>query len=161
MSGKLRLEGQVDQLTADLVRLEEQANRARLEDRLLNIGDGGTPAILSSAVATVWLSPGLLRGQGEVERLIIPADSSLVRAQLDIGIDDYASYRAALKDANGDELWTQSKLTAATAGDTVAVTLTLPSELMPRGDYSIRLSGVSSSGDLELVGRYYFRVLKD
>ncbi len=55
------------------------------------------------------------------------------------------------------ELWSQSKLGAASAGDRVAVTLILPSELLPRGDYSIRLSGLSSSGDLELVGRYYFR----
>ena len=150
-TAKLRLEGRLEQLTSDLTTLEVQ---------IASPSEKGAPEILSSAVATVWLSPGLLRDLGEVERLRVPADSSLVRIQLDIGLDDYGTYRAVLNDANGDELWSQSKLAAASAGDKVAVTLTLPSELLPHGDYSIRLSGLSSSGDLELVGRYYFRVVK-
>jgi len=144
LTGKLRLEGRLDELTAELARLEEEA--------------AGT---LSSEIATVWLSPGLLRDLGAVERLILPPGPRLARVQLDIGVDDYASYRAALHDATGDEIWTQSKLTAAVVGDKVAITVTLPSELLPRGDYSIRVNGVSSTGELELVGRYYFRVLKE
>ena len=95
-----------------------------------------------------------------MERLIIPPESSLVQVQLDIGVDDYDSYRAALNDANGDEIWTQSQLSATAAAEKVAVNITLPAEVLPNGDYYIRLSGVSSSGDLELVGRYYFRVLE-
>lgn len=144
LAGKLRLEGRLDELTAEIARLEEEA-----------------AATLSSQIATVWLSPGLLRDLGTVERLILPAGPGLARVQLDIGVDDYGSYRAALHDADGDELWTQSKLTAAVVGDKVAITVTLPSELLPSGDYSIRVNGVSSTGELEPVGRYYFRVLEE
>lgn len=173
LTDKLRLEGQLDQLTADLARLEEetassqqelaekQARMLELEEEIASLRERGAAATLSSAIATVWLSPGLLRDLGEVERLIIPSDAGLVRVHLDIGVDDYVSYRARLDDADGDEMWTQSKLTATSTGDKVAVSVTLPSELLPSGDYSIRLSGVSSSRDLELVGRYYFRVVEE
>jgi hypothetical protein len=135
-AGNLQLEGQLEQMQNEMARLEQ------------------------APTATVRLSPGLLRGMGEVERLILPREVSLVRVQLDIGVDDYGSYRAALKDADGDELWTQSQLAATSGVDKTTVDLALPAELMPQGDYSIRLSGLSTTGDLELVGRYYFRVLE-
>jgi hypothetical protein len=84
---------------------------------------------------------------------------TLVRLRLDIGVDDYESYRAALHDAEGGELWTQSQMTAETSGERTVVVLTLPSQLLPRGDYHLRLSGLSTGGDFELVARYYFRAI--
>jgi hypothetical protein len=135
--------------------------RLRLVQELATLEASRVAESVSGAVATVWLAPGLLRGEGEVERILLPADATLVRIQLDLGIDDYASYRAALHDADGEEVWTQAKLAAAILDDKVAVTVTLPAEILPRGDYYIRLSGVSASSDLELVGRYYFRVLEE
>jgi hypothetical protein len=146
----LRLEGRVGQLASDRAVLEEQITSLREAQRTV-----------SDTVATAWLVPGLLRGPGEVERVIIPEGSDLIRFQLDLGIDDYASYRAALHDASGDEFWAQSKLGSSEIGETVAVTVTLPSHLLPYGDYYFRLSGVTTTGDLELVGRYHFRVLVD
>jgi hypothetical protein len=144
----LRLEGRITQLASDRVALEEQIESLR------EVGEA-----VSTSIATAWLVPGLLRGPGEVERVIVPEGSDLIRFQLDLGIDDYASYRAALHDAEGDEIWTQSKIRASETGETVAVTMTLPSELVPDGDYYFRLSGVTTSGGHELVGRYHFRVL--
>jgi len=125
--------------------------------------------LVIAAVALAWLFAGNLhlreelagaRGMGEVERLILPADSSVVRIHLDLGIDDYESYRATLRDENGDEVWSQSKLQAATLDGKVAVAATLPTDILAPGDYSIRLSGFNGSGDLELVGRYRFRALR-
>jgi hypothetical protein len=144
----LRLDGRVDQLASNRAVLEEQIATLRVAQRAV-----------SESVATARLVPGLLRGPGQVERVMIPEGSVLIRFQLDLGIDDYESYRATLHDASGDEFWTQSKLRASEIGDTVAVTVTLPSELLPHGDYYFRLSGVTATGNLELVGRYHFRVL--
>ncbi len=137
LTGKLQLQQEVQNLQAEITQLEQ------------------------STVSTVWLAPGMLRGLGEVERLILPPESNLVRIQLDIGVDDYGGYRAALNDANGDELWSQSRLSATTTEDRFSVDVILPAEILAAGDYYIRLSGVSSSDELELVGRYYFRVLEE
>lgn len=115
----------------------------------------------ATETASVWLEPGALtRGMGEIERLIVPADATLVRMHLDLGIDDYESYRATLGSGTGDEVWSQSQLQAEELDERVAVTLTLPAELLVPGDYTIRLSGLTISGDYELVGRYRFRALQ-
>jgi len=145
---KLDLEDRLGQMAAGRVMLEEQIASLREAQE-----------VMSTSVATALLAPGLLRGPGEVERVIVPESSDLIRFQLDLGIDDYASYRAALHEASGDEIWTQTKLLASETSDTVTVTVTLPSELLPHGDYYFRLSGATTSGGLELVGRYHFRVL--
>lgn len=145
---KLDLENRIGQMAAD---------RVMLEDEIASLREAQGP--VSTTVATAMLAPGLLRGAGEVERVILPEGADLIRFQLDLGIDDYESYRAALHDADGDQIWTQSKLRASETNDTVTVTLTLPSELLPHGDYYFRLTGVNSSGEHELVGRYHFRFL--
>jgi hypothetical protein len=108
------------------------------------------------------LTPGLIRVVGaELERVAIPVSATLVRLQLDLAIDKYSSYRAALHLAAGDEIWTQSKLEAESTGQTRAVTLVLPSELFLPGDYYVRLSGVSAGGEIEPLDRYDFRVLRE
>ncbi len=145
---KLDLESRIGQMAADRVMLEKEI--ASLSE---------ARKVVPSSVATALLAPGLLRGPGELERVIVPEGSELIRFQLDLGIDDYESYRAALHDADGDEIWTQSKLRASESDDTVTLTLTLPSELLPHGDYYFRVSGVTRGGEPELVGRYHFRTL--
>jgi hypothetical protein len=147
---KVDLEGRIDQMAADRAVMEEQVASLRQ-----------ARAVTPNSVATAWLRPGLLRGPGEVERVAPPKDSDLIRFQLDVGIDDYRSYRAALHNAGGDEFWTQSKLGASDVNDTIVVTVAIPVELLPAGDYYYRLSGETTIGGLELVGRYHFRVLAE
>ncbi len=190
-AGKLRLEKRLDQALSTQVALaeSEEASRERLAaegtrresvaqeleaERLrsselereldeLRTNRGGLADGMRStiAVASVWLTPGMLRGGGELERLIVPAEAGLVELMLDIGIDDYASYRAVLRDTEGDEIWSQSKLDAGELDARVAVEVTLPANLLPVGDYSLHLSGKVGERDYELLGRYYFRVLPD
>lgn len=153
-----RLAAEQDRSEKIAGQLEEQRSRsAELRKEL----DSVRAAPTLSAIASVWLSPGLVRGGGEIERVILPAELSLVRLLLDLGIDDYPTYRAALLDADGGELWTQAKLEAESLRGRVAVAVTLPASLLPAGDYVIRLSGVTSGGDSELVGRYYLRALTE
>jgi anti-sigma factor RsiW len=112
------------------------------------------------ASVSVRLLPGLVRdSQGEVSRLRIPSGTQLVRVQLDAAPERYETYRAALIDANGNELWSQSKLNAMPQNGGI-VTLTLPSELLPVGDYYVRLYGFSPGGRPTPVGRYDLRVIR-
>ena len=152
-----------DSLTDEL--LAERSQRASLERELESlraaVDEASRRPVLASSLASVWLTPGLLRSGGETDRVIIPAEASLLQLLLDLGVDDYEGYRAALHGVDGDELWTQARLSAETLDSRVAVDLTLPAKLLPVGDYYIRLSGTTTSGELELAGRYYFRVLRD
>jgi len=40
------------------------------------------------------------------------------------------------------------------------VVLMVPSELLPRGDYVLKLSGMTASGSFEAVSTYQFRVVQ-
>ena len=110
---------------------------------------------------SAWLSPGLVRDVGgEVKRLPIPPACQLVRLQLDPGVAAPDSYRATLHEVTGEELWSQSGLRAGPIDGRAAITLTLPCELLPTGDYYVRLRGVSPGEDPVLLDRYDFRVLR-
>lgn len=107
------------------------------------------------------LSPGLVRDVGgELTRVTLPPGCQLVRLQLDPGLTERPAYRATLHEVAGDALWSQEKLRAAAAGETTAVTLTLPCDLLRADDYYVRLEGLSPGADPEPLDRYDFRVLR-
>jgi len=111
--------------------------------------------------AVFVLTAGLLRSGGETQRVIVPPGSSLpslVELRLELAADEYPRYQAALSDAEGEALWTLSRLKSTRAEGRTFVPLRLPSDLLPRGDYSLKLEGLTDSGDREPIGRYDFRV---
>lgn len=109
---------------------------------------------------SAWLASGLVRGAGgELTRVQIPLSTKLVRLHLEPD-GEYRSYRATLHLATGDEIWSQTNLTASTIDGRAAVTLTLPSELLPTGDYYVRLQGVGPRLDPVVLDRFDFRVLR-
>jgi hypothetical protein len=148
-----------DEMAADLS--QERSERERLQREVDALAKGSSVSTAGSVptVASFLLAPGLLRGGGDTERVLIPSGASLVELQLDVGLDDYGSYRVALRDVNGDEILTQSQLRGETVSEKAVVTVTLPANLLPHGDYSLRVSGITTGGDVELVARYYFRAI--
>jgi hypothetical protein len=111
---------------------------------------------------SAWLSSGLVRSVGtELERLRVPPDAKLVRLRLEIDAAEYPTYRAALHLVSGEEIWSQNNLTPTAIQGKQAVELTLPAELLPAGDYYVRLRGVSPPRDPVVLDRYDFRVLRE
>lgn len=106
------------------------------------------------------LIPGISRSSTQIPNLAIPANARLVQFSLTLLDDNYPSYRAALMDANGQELWTRDRLPATATREGKAVVLTVPAELLSNGDYSFRLSGVSDSQTPENIGSFYFRSVR-
>jgi hypothetical protein len=80
---------------------------------------------------------------------------------LELPDDGYTFYRAALLDIDGDEIWSQSKLTAESTEDQVAIAVLVPAALLAHGDYQMKVSGVTKSRDLESLASYTFRALPD
>jgi hypothetical protein len=152
-----------EELTDDLQR--EQSLRESLEQNVafLRAREERTPPGMSPAptVASFLLTPGLLRGMGDMDRVVLPADANLIQLRLDLGVDDYESYRVTLHEAEGDEIMSQAKLKAETIDDKIVVVLTLPAKVLSHADYYLRLSGQTAAGDFELVERYYFRAIVD
>jgi hypothetical protein len=132
----------------------EQTERSIADTRTVPL-DRLTPPP-RSPVPTFVLAAGLLRGGGSLPRVRVPADAVVVRLLLELSGDDYPLYRAALHDAEGNELWAASRLKAEPGR--AAVVVVVPSPYLPRGDYQLKLSGLIQ-GVPEALGTYAFRVI--
>ena len=141
-----------EQLENDLQ--HERSQRQSLEEALTRPQNSNISAI------NFFLSPDLIRGAGELKSLTIPGGVELVRIHIDLGQDDYNSYRAVLETVAGKRIWTSSDLKAQSHKSGKVITIGLPASIFARGDHILTLSGMNSGGNLEDVGDYYFNVVK-
>lgn len=111
-------------------------------------------------VLAVGLTPGLTRDDGEIKKIAVPSGTDTVQLQLQIAsVDQYQSYRALLQTTEGVERLKINDLKATPIGTSVVVPLQLAAGLLTRGDYYVKLSGLTPSGEYEDIGRYSFRVI--
>ena len=173
--GRLRAEHELEQaerrdfqmrlesLSAQAQALQTELDAARRLSGTLGIGDVPEPVhetLLPARQAppVFVLATGLLRSGGSMTRIAIPADAPLIRLRLELRGNDYPFYRAVIYDAQAEELWAQSQLTARADDRGAAVTIVLPSKLLPRGDYQLVLSGLERGQQPERVAVYTVRV---
>lgn len=132
----------------------------------------GLPLVIAGAAWLSWerlrqeapqpvsivLTSGLLRGTGSLPRVDLSSGARRVELRLELAAEDHGTYRVTLEDATGNEVFSQSNLKSASAAGEPFVGVTLPSTLLPQGDYTLRLIGMSRPGDDEVVATYVFRV---
>lgn len=147
-----------DQLNAQLeaerrqrTELEQELARQKAEASRANEVTTSTSATLLSFL----LTPGLSRDIDSTKRLTIPADVAQVRLQLKLKRPGgYQSYQAVLQTLDGAELW-QRNLSRANQ----TATVTLPTRLVPPGDYVLVLKGKNANGQWEEVDEYHFNTV--
>lgn len=168
--GFFRIRDQLEQVLAERgallreredLKLKIAAESARANERTPRRVDRQAPSnalrVADLEAPSFLLSSGLLRAERAMATIRIPPESKLVALQLDLGLDEYPEYRAALHLAGGDEVWTQAKLKARSARAGAMVVLTLPSQLLTPGDYYVKLEGVTDAEHPEILGWYDFR----
>jgi len=108
-------------------------------------------------VVSVGLMPGTLRSGGTTQRVEITPDAGRLQLELGLGSVDFSAYRAELL-AEGETVNVFEGLKPITTNGRhhVVVSTSPPAN----GDYQVKLSGVSSSGQLELVNSYTFRIIR-
>jgi hypothetical protein len=140
-----------DELSEQLQR--ERNEREQWEQELAQ------PRLPGRTIISFILPAGSLRGGHQQKRLAIPPSAHSVKLQLD-GEAGYKSYRAAIRTAGGDEVWSQTGLLARSTDWGLAVVLTVPASVLATGDYELALSGVTAQGEFEVVDYYRFTVVK-
>jgi anti-sigma factor RsiW len=154
-------------LIVDTVRLRNQVEQLQAEEfqRDVQFALMHAPPLDSLAFA---LFPGRARDIEGTNRFVIPQDVDSVQLRLYLpavaaGVTDPRSrYRAVVRTAEGNEVWSQDGLKAQRTGlrEEAIVILDLPTPILPEGDYIITLSRRKSSGDFEDVGSYQFSVVR-
>ena len=113
-----------------------------------------------TSIVAVTLPAGLTRAVGaELPRVRVTRSTRLVRLQVDPGSTPYPSYRASVHNVDGGNVLADVELISSAAGQ--PLTLTLPADSLPQGDYYVRLHGVSPGAEPVSLNRYDFRVLHE
>jgi hypothetical protein len=157
------LEMRLERLSAQAQALQTQLVAERRQPETLESGNvpeevHDTPLPARQAPPLFVLATGLLRSGGSMTRIAVPADAPLIRLRLELQGNDYQLYRAVIYNAQAEELWAQSQLTARADDRGAAVIVTLPSKLLPPGDYQLVLSGLERGQQPERVAAYSVRV---
>ncbi|MCG3200063.1 MAG: hypothetical protein GHCLOJNM_04592 [bacterium] len=110
-------------------------------------------------LASVILTPGLVRGGDGIERIDLPPGSGTVRLQLDLAtVSAHPRYDVELHDMRGAVLLRQPQLRPrATTGGRI-VSIDVPSQLLASGEYELLLTNAAGTGAADDPIYYHFAV---
>jgi hypothetical protein len=109
-------------------------------------------------IARFELRAGVVRGGDGRQELILPRGVKEVELKLYLPAGNYTRYRAELeKTATGTE-WVGEGLVAQAAAAGKVITITLPENLLPAGNYLLTLSGEAEGKGADILAEYQFKV---
>jgi hypothetical protein len=146
-----------DQLTRELQQQQKQGDELKQELAALRTS---SPLRSSSSLVAFALTPGVLRDIGGAKKVVVPASANWVRVELSLMTGDHKKYQAVLQKDTGEEVLSQITPSIKPGNGTAEVILTVPAELLPHGDYVLKLSGMADKGSFEGVATYQFRVVQ-
>ena len=149
-----------DETRRQLGESESLGERMRAQVQALEETLGATKSSVPQALLAFNLIPGLSRSSSDIPRIVITPRTRLVQFSLALLDDNYDRYRVVLLDARDQALRTWDGLRSTAAGPNKAVVLTLPSDLLSSGEYSLNLSGITGSQQPEGINSFHFRVLR-
>lgn len=129
-----------------------------IEQELEKLNSEQNPQSESVGFVIGPLRPGLLRGDGDINKFSIPENESVIQLRLQIGSGEYQSFQAVLQTSENEGLFTLRGLKDRTINGERLVTIYIPAILKP-GDYQLRLSGLTQDDQLIYLGRYNFQIL--
>ena len=114
------------------------------------------------AVLAVTLSRGVLRnlGDGEINIIEIPSSIDLVELQLPVGTNATKDCRVLLITDEGKEKFAQDHLMAESTPAGGVIKLRVPSTILARGDYRVRVQVRTDIGTFEDLITYSVRVIR-
>jgi len=120
-----------------------------------------TPARLAEhlpQMISVDLSPGAVRGAERKTEIAKSADVRVIELRLPwVEKDRYTNYQAKIKRIGNDESFTIHNLQGENNRG-YAVRIRVPTHLLDRGEYQIRLSGINADSTAGLMEEYLFTI---
>lgn len=149
----------------DLVRAK--ASLADSIDRDTSAEDHTDKTVASSASPATPIGPVALvltpqvRDGGSPATVAVAPQAAQVSIQLQLEFDDFPRYRVALENPSDDRvIWRSTRLTARSRHGRSMLGIVVPAQILKQQQYALRVVGLASVGDNEIVGHYVFRVLR-
>ena len=154
-------QSKTNQLATDLQSAKEQQEKLQqqlqaMEEQLATTSRQSTV----SAIASTLLFPYSTRSPGQANELIVRPSVSTIELKLALGADDYKLYEATIKSPGNPNVLTKQRLRSRRSGQDRIIILHFPSRSVSSGEYSVSVSGLTSSGTYDPVADYRVRVSK-
>jgi hypothetical protein len=143
---------------------EEQKQSQALEEKIKELEKLSSLDPSSRVVYAVQLGIDYLigdsRGSGpaKIKSVTIPAKTSLIRIAVDFPQSDFQTFKAILRRNDRSTVWSRGGLKARSNRDNQNISLAIPADKMPNGEYDLVVSGVNSNGETESVAHYALKV---
>jgi anti-sigma factor RsiW len=137
------LQAEIDQRQAQDKLIEELQAKIKVSD---------------SSIAVLALLSGTVRGGGNGNRLVIGSGTSQVRLTIYVGRVEYNKYTVHISSPEGRVVYTKSGLRPHDKSAKATVTVQIAAGLLSRGDYIVKVEGLTSTGGSESVADYSFHV---
>ena len=141
---------------SDLAR-SRQVMQAKVErvNREPPPGDG-------ARTATLLLRPGLERSQGDSpRRAVIAPATPILRLDLELPSGEFSPYTVRMMTEEGPELFSYGGMSPRPGGDAPVISLSVPTEYLPTGDYRAIVIGSTPDGRAADIGQYPFQVVNN
>jgi hypothetical protein len=109
-------------------------------------------------IASILLSPVLVRAPGQSNILELPKGTDAVRLRLAFTGRDFTRYNVVLHTVDGVRVWSRVGLRAHPHTPGRVVEVLIPPSVLSRKDYLITLNGVGARGETQEVEEYFFTV---
>ena len=142
---------------------DKERQNSELLDQLRNVPptEPNKQSSLTPAIATFVLSLTSSRGGGEASSFTLKKDIATVQLEVPLTNAEYSAYQAELQTADGTSVLRIANLKMRRTANGNVVLLRISSRIFKGRDYVLKISGVSSSGQLEDAGFYSFRIVKN
>jgi hypothetical protein len=129
----------------------EQTQRARRELASARVELAIVRGLASSPEVYVL---GLSRGGSESQQIALPRAPRWMVFSIEMDTTQFPSYHAVLSDASGKEIWQQAGIQPASSD---AIGVTVPSNLLAPGSYSMIIQPSSPAGAQSTLSRFSLR----
>ncbi len=137
---------------------EQRSNEQRASPEQPQPPPNSAPSRQISIVSFI-LAPSL-RGNNQLQELLIPEKTDQVAIQLELEADDYKNYQVALQNqSNNRIIWQRGKIKSKTKGANKFLNISFPAKLLQSQVYSLEVSGISADGAKEIISDYSFRAV--
>jgi hypothetical protein len=134
-----------------------QARRADIERRITELNRKNTAA---QQLVQVFLQPLVLREGSEIRKLVTTNETRPININLQLPSGNrHQNYRAVVQTVEGTELFAIADLKAGEGAESSIVAFKLTADVLPQGDYQIKLLADSSENITSEVARYNLRVI--
>ncbi len=140
----------------------QQDRIAQLQDTLNELQRPGGVASVAIRLGLDYLWDGS-KGEGvkKIKSITLPAGTQSMGFTLEFEKTNFQRFKVALRRADQSVVWVSTNnLRATSSGDFQRVVLKVPTNNTTPGDYELVLSGVTSEGDTESVGKYFLKIVR-